>query len=177
MNTQENAENTREFIIRKEVKEHDIAYDDTELSPKDRRAIKKMLGHFYNLEALEAAHYKYQVSPKWGDELNHLLLLSFANEMTHTQDFGVRSLERTRASSILTGFYSLAGAFIGYYIRLRSKAPMCRINIFLEEAAISEYKKMLETMSLDDKTRAMMEHNMRDEIEHRDRFAAALEKI
>jgi len=152
-------------IVRPQVRLEEVRLRGQGLPTGVLKRIKRVLLALTNLELMAQTIYRYQVTRE-RSEFNRQLIAALLNEMSHFQDFQVKTYEYGWYPALARFGYWWVGWFFGVTSRLRGRRAMLKTNIWLEEKAVSHYTHFLKEDIWDADTRQVLEKELADEVGH-----------
>jgi len=163
-------------IIRPQVRLEDIRLRGKGIPAAQLKRIRRSLWTLTNLELMAQTVYRYELTSE-RSEFNRQVIAAMLNEMTHFQDFQVKTYEYGWYPALVRFGYWWVGWFFGVSSRLCGQRAVLRTNIWLEEKAVSHYTEFLRSDIWDADTRRVLEKDLADEIGHVERWQRLLAEL
>jgi demethoxyubiquinone hydroxylase (CLK1/Coq7/Cat5 family) len=161
-------------VIRPEMRVEQVGARGAELSPEERRAVRKALRTLHTLEIMATKIYACQISGN-PPALRLALTAAMCNEITHMQDYQTKLYEYGMTPSKLRWAYWAVGYVLGFGSRLLGTRCRLRTGIWVELKAVDHYSHLLAAVDWDADTRATIEKDQADESGHIERWERFLE--
>ena len=144
----------------------------------NREELLAELNRFYNLELFQVDLYSKQ-SKTVDDIMLANTLERFAEvEEQHVDNIGNTIKDLGGKPAVITEFLApIGGKVFGEMSRLPGLATMLKINIWLEDDAMTNYMQLILKVSNDQGLAKMLWHNLVDEDSHKTWFSKQLQGI
>ena len=162
-----------EYFVRETIKPEDIYFREGTVDPSQLTKIRAGLRKLHTFEIMAVNIYKFQISSKQ-DDLNRMVIQAMANEISHVQDFQIKLYEYGSTPSPIRWIFWIAGMKIGFATRLLGKKTMIKAGIWVEQKAVTDYQKIIDSAEWDAATLAVIKRNLSDEHHHIETLQAML---
>ncbi len=153
------------YLVRTPVHNRDVRLRGDGLSSARKKGIRMGLRTLHNLEIMAVNVYRFQIGSA-PNEHNRQLVAAMLNELTHAEDFLVKLAEFRMRPSLFRWTTWMAGMAIGLVSRRLGPKCVLRTGIWVETKAVRHYGELLNGIEWDDGTRAVIEKDRHDEVEH-----------
>jgi len=155
----------RDYFIREAIRPEEVYFKESTVDPSQLGKIRAGLRKLHTFELMAVNIYKFQISSK-KDDLNRMVIQAMANEISHVQDFQIKLYEYGTTPNPLRWAFWFAGMVIGFSTRLLGKNTMIKAGIWVEQKAVVDYQKIIDSAQWDTDTLAVIERNLSDEHHH-----------
>jgi bacterioferritin len=88
------------------------------------------------------------------------------NEQEHVDDLRARIGELGGTASWQGFFFQMAGKVLGFTTTLLGKMLLLKIDVWIEKRAVRDYGNFLQKVDFDERSRVLIEKNIKDEKIH-----------
>jgi demethoxyubiquinone hydroxylase (CLK1/Coq7/Cat5 family) len=128
------------------------------------------------MERLAANVYKYQKGGFKG-ETSGKMQKAFENEKEHAGTLA-ETIRKHNGSPSAAGFlFGFAGGTAGVFTRLIGKKNLLAIDTWIEEMAVKDYTKFVNTVTFNQETLALLNRIIEDEKRHIENWGASIEAL
>lgn len=128
--------------------------------------IVKSLKRMHRFEVAAAEIYKRQMELSSCQAIKKEITDAYRNERNHIEDLKRKIIEKGKRHSPFSYLFTIGGFFLGLFSSLSGLKRALRMNISLEQKAVLDYEKTLNTTPFDPETKALIERILMDEEKH-----------
>ena len=131
------------------------------------------LNFMYCMEGLATQVYAAQKGSFKDSEMAGKLKAAEENERQHIKNLRARLTQLKGTPSVFAFLFSTAGGIFGFLTRATGKANIMKADIWIEQKAISDYKKYLKKVQFDTTTIELLNKIIADEERHVESWTTA----
>lgn len=120
----------------------------------------------HRFETAAAEIYKRQVGVFSRIGKKDECITAYQNERNHKEEIKRKILERGSTPSLFSYLFFIGGFFLGLFSSLLGIEKVLQMNINLEQKAVLDYEKSLNTVPFEPGTKALVEKILLDEKRH-----------
>jgi demethoxyubiquinone hydroxylase (CLK1/Coq7/Cat5 family) len=139
--------------------------------------ISRSLNFMYKMEQFATRICLVQRGAFTGRDIADKLTAASVNEQTRVDLLRVRILDLKIGLSSWGFLFKFAAVIVGAVTRVLGKQTIMRADVFVEQRAIKDYRNYVKTVGFNEKTTAMLEKIIANEVKHVETWSSSLAQL
>jgi bacterioferritin (cytochrome b1) len=139
--------------------------------------ISRSLNFMYKMEQFAKRICLVQRGAFTGSDIGDKLTASSVNEQTRVDLLRVRILDLKIGLSSWGFLFKFTAVIVGAVTMVLGKQTIMRADVFVEQRAIKDYRNYVKTVGFNEKTTAMLEKIIADEVKHIETWSSLLAQL